>query len=409
MALWPCSWVSGFSGTQGLPAFNLKGNLIIKNQNMLVSPSLNNTVSQADSPKEDKLVNMRIKGHRYYGYTTITDPATGKNRQIEFALDVGVGETRHQAKAIQSFGRKLEQIERGDLPNTSNLKFDQLAENWKRNPISLAGSNHGSSDNLLILDSTLVPYFGGNKIKEITKGLVRKYLEMREAKGRKESTLRKEIRVLKWVVQSVLKSWSCPAWDFKNKEKEKDEAPTQYDVALMLGAVVVSKNYGDQYQDIASIMAYTGLDTSDVLRICRESFKDGCLVGRRGKTGKRFKVGIPAALDSILTRLSKVVSLDPAESFFQIPCPDTASQAIKKAFAETGKPQFHAKSLRDFYASELYNQGENDNFIQDSLGQVRGSTETKKYTFPSKERLGAVAKKFPDLRVLTSLKKEVNR
>ncbi len=354
-------------------------------------------------------MNMRIKGHRYYGYTTITDPVTGKNRQVEFALGVGVGEARHKSKAIQSFGQKLEQIERGDLPNTSNLKFDQLAGNWKRNPVSATGKNHGSPDNLLILDSTLSPYFGGYKIKEITKDMVRVYLAMREAQGRKESTLRKEIRVLKWVMQSVLKSWTPPAWDFNNKEKEKEEAPTRYDVALMLGAVVLSKNYGDQYQDIASIMAYTGLDTSDVLRLCRESFKDGCLVGRRGKTGKRFKVGIPAALDSILASLSKVVSLDPAKTFFKIPCADAASQAIKKAFGATGHPQFHAKSLRDFYASELYNQGENDNFIQDSLGQVRGSTETKKYTFPSKERLGAVAKKFPDLRVLPPFKKEANQ
>ncbi len=376
---------------------------------MLVSHGLNNTVLQVDSPTEDKLVNMRIKGHRYYGYTTITDPLTGLKRQVEFALGVGVGEQRHKSKAMQSFGQKLEQIERGDLPNTCNLKFGRLAENWKRNPLSLAGSTHGSPDNLLILDSTLVPYFAKNKIKEITKELVRKYLKIREGQGRKESTLRKEIRVLKWVMQSVLKSWELPAWDFQNKEKEKDEAPTRYDVALMLGAISHSKNYGDQYQDIASIMAYTGLDTSDVLSLCRQSFKDGCLVGRRGKTGKRYKVGIPAALDSILARLVKVVSLDPLETFFGIPCADTASQAIKKAFVVTGKPQFHAKSLRDFYASELYNQGENDNFIQDSLGQVRGSTETKKYTFPSKERLGAVAEKFPDLRVVPSGKKEVNR
>jgi len=376
---------------------------------MLVSPGLNNTVLQVDSPTEDKLVNMRIRGNRYYGYTTITDPVTDKTRQIEFALEVGIGEKRHKSKAMQSFGKKLEQIERGDLPNTSCVKFASLAENWKRNPVSLKGSNHGSPDNLLILDSTLVPYFCRYKTKEITRGLVRKYLKMREAEGRKASTLRKEIRVLKWVMQSVLKSWTLPAWDFQNKEKEKDEAPTRHQVALMLGAVALSKNYGDQYQDIASIMAYTGLDTSDVLRLCRESFKDGCLVGRRGKTGKRFKVGIPAALDSILARLSKVMSLDPLETFFDIPCADTASQAIKKAFVVTGNPKFHAKSLRDFYASELYNQGENDNFIQDSLGQVRGSTETKKYTFPSKERLGAVADKFPDLRVLPPQKKEINR
>lgn len=374
---------------------------------MLLSPCLNNTVSQV-IPKKEALVNIRIRGNRYYGYCMITDPTTGKKRQIEFSLNVSVGEPRHQTKAIQAFGKEYAKIERGELPNVGNLNFGQISAGWKLNPVSLKGSNHGNEDNLLILDKVLFPFFGPFKVKEITQDLVREHLSLRESLGRKESTLRKELRVLKWVMQSVLKHWEPPFWEFKNKEKEKEEAPSRDDVRLMLFYIIdCSKTFGSQYRDIASIMAYTGLDTSDVVHgLSRESIKNGALIGRRGKTGKRFKIAIPDGLKEILDRLLKIVSIDPKENFFDIPSADAASQAIKKAFQISGRSNFHAKSLRDYYASELYNQKEADNFIQDSLGQVRGSKQTKKYTFASKERLQEVAEKFPDLRVIDPSKKE---
>lgn len=347
---------------------------------------------------------MRIKGNRIYGYTTVTDPSTGKNRQIEFSLDCYVGENN---KALMNLGKKLAEIERGELPNLSNSKFKLIAENWKKNPVCATGIPHGSVDNFRLLDRTVSIYFGDFKINKITQEEVRKYLEYRKSKGIKESTLRKETRVLKWVMLSVSPSWILPGWKAEKEKRKKVSDPTPEEVAQMIAAVEgCSAMYGGQYQDIASVMAYTGLDISDALRLKRESLVGKCIEGERGKTGKTFRVGITPALEAILARLTKIVTLDTSVLFFDVPSADAVGQAIKRAFVAIGCSQYHAKSLRDYYASQLFDQKESDNFIQDSLGQERGSKQTQRYTFAKEQRLVDVADKMPDLRLLGPAKKE---
>ena len=355
---------------------------------MLRFPPLENSVSQVD-PWEEKLVNMRIKNHRYYGYSSIPDPKIGKKRQIEFALDVGVGEKDHKRKAYIAYGKRLEQLERGESPNLLNAKFSKVADAWKKNPVDLKGAPHGTLDNLRILDGLII-YFGGFKIKEIFPETIKTYHHEREIKGIKKSTHDKGYRVLKWVMHTVSKSWELPYLEYSNPEKEKpDESPSVNQVFAMIDALA-KVEYGEEYQDIAQIMAFTGLDTSDAVNPSGPTLKDGILTGYRGKTGKRYRIGVSREIERIfMTRTGS--------PRFQIPSANSASKAISRAFDVIGLPQYHAKSLRDFYASVLYNAGYPNNYIQDCLGQVRGSTETKKYTKASAARLKKSASLFDNL------------
>lgn len=378
-------------------------NIAKKLNNMVISPRLENSGLQVVL-KRRKPVKMRIKGNRYYGYTTVTDPLTGKKHQIEFSLDAYVGD---RDTALENLGEKLGGIRKGELPNLSNSKFKLIAENWKKNPVCAKGIPHGSIDNFRLLDRTVSIYFGNFKINKITQEEVRKYLEHRKSKGIMEGTLRKETRVLKWVMLSVSPSWVLPGWKAEKEKRKKVSDPTAAEVAQMIQAIKdCSSRYGVQYQDIASVMAYTGLDTSDALRLNRESLVGRCIEGERGKTGKPFRVGITSGLEAILARLTKIVTLDPSIPFFDVPSADAVSQAIKRAFVIIGCEQYHAKSLRDYYAGQLFDQKESDNFIQDSLGQERGSKQTQRYTFAKEQRLVEVAAKMPDLGLLGSAKKE---
>ena len=361
---------------------------------------------------------MRVKGNRYYGYAYITDSATGKLRQIEFSLDAYKGEKR---KAIINLGKCLEQMGRGDLPNTRNLKFQQVAERWKKNPVCPRGLNRGSHDNLLILNETLTPHYGNLRIREITQDTVKTYLALMESdkrpptknkrskqklSGKKKSTLQKELRVLKWVMQSVQKTWENPFWEFKNLEKEKLDAPGFDQVVLMIDQLPgLSKNFGKEYQDIAWVMALTGLDVSDVLKLSRTSFKDGLIIGRRGKTGQLFKIGDPETLKPIFQK-RKTIDLSPDVPIFKVKSSGSVSKAIGRAFKDIGLKQFHAKSLRDFHASTLDDAGFSEPFIQNVLGHAPGSRQTRKYIIASKNKLKEAAGVFDSLHVL---KKEGNR
>lgn len=355
-------------------------------------------------------MHMRVKSGRWYGYAYIVDPATGKRRQKEFALGCYAQET---TKAHIELGKRLEQIERGELPNSRDLKFKKVAEYWRGNPVDLTDQNRGSDYNLTILNETLVPYFGDIQIKEITNDRVRAYLRLMESDdrpltanrkgkkikpvGKKKSTLLKELRVLKWVMQSVSKTWKVPFWEFKNLEREKTEVPDFDQVRLMIDRLAGgTKEMSKEYQDIAWVMAMTGLDISDALRLSRSSFKDGLIIGRRGKTGQRFTIGNPERLAPIFQN-RKTVDLDPKAPFFQVKSPRAVSMAVSRAFDKVGFRQFHAKSLRDFHASTLYNAGYAENLIQEVLAHAEGSKQTRKYTIANRATLKEMSGVFDSL------------
>lgn len=388
---------------------------VIENQNIpqdlkqdnsfSISNLINSTSSKVSFSKKEP-VRMRVRKNRWYGNTSINDPGTGKRRQIEFTLDAYKWE-KH--KAIINYGKYLERIERGELPTSRNLKFVKVAQQWKRNPVCLKEVNHGSHENLTIMNETLIPYFGEMRVKEITKDVVKKYLSLmesdsrprtkkfqnteRKVRGKSKGTLEKELRVLKWVMQTVSKTWEPPYWVFKNKEKKKVGCLTFEEVSLMVRELKnYSKSYGREYQDVAWVMAYTGLDISDATRLSRSSFQSGLIVGERGKTGKAFQIGVSDSLKSILN--SRISPLDPKAPLFKVPSADAVSTVIKRAFKKVGLAHFHAKSLRDFHASILFNAGFSELFIQQTLGHTPGSSETKKYVHASKEEAERAARTF---------------
>ena len=185
---------------------------------MLQSSSLENYTALQVPPRRRKPVKMRIKGNRYYGYTTIKDPNTGKSRQIEFSLDAYVGD---RDTALENLGEKLGQIRRGELPTLIKIDFQQASVIWKKNPVCSKEVNRGNRNNILILDKTLVPFFGKYSIKDISKDIVKQFHYFREENRIKRSTLDKERRVLKWVMQSVLKTFELPYWQYKSHTEDK--------------------------------------------------------------------------------------------------------------------------------------------------------------------------------------------
>ncbi len=341
------------------------------------------------------------------GYVWITDPATGKGRQIEFSLG-----TTNDRQAQINLGKMLAEIEMGNLPGRKNMTFRKIAEQWAKNPVSVKGKDHGTEDNLRILNATLIPYFGKMKVRDITREVVKEYLTTMEADsrpqtehfrktsrehgGKSQSTLEKELRVLKWVMQSASKTWELPYWEFRNKEKPKEEVLTFEQIELMIDALKdSSSSYGLEYQRIAWVMVYTGLDVGDVVNLTRSNFKDGLITGKRGKTKKTYQIGICGKLKEVLS--FRVMPFDPEEPLFKVPGSKSTYTAINRAFKRAGLGQFHSKSLRDFYASVLFNNGFSELFIQQHLGHAPGSAQTKKYTHQFRESLGRAAQAFDDL------------
>lgn len=325
---------------------------------------------------EGEIMNgIRVKNGRYYMARKIKGKWHGsslKARVPEFDI------------AYKNYVLELDKIERGESAKIKKKKIKAIEYNEK--VVRYKGA----------YDKWILPYFGEMTVQDVTKKVILDYLKSRE--GMTKSTLTKELRVLKNVIQQVDESFELPKEIvYKNKGKKTVRAATLADVKKVLPFVAKqSEQHGEQYTNVFKLMLYTGLDISDAVYLDWEHVEKRrnrfWIARSRFKSGELFDVPAGPQLTRFLESMRKAKNLEMLESGSLEPGPlfrtgknsqginnKGVSSAFKRAFKDAGV-KGSAKSLRHFFASYVSAKGRvTDANIGHLLGHASGSKCTKDY------------------------------
>ncbi len=319
---------------------------------------------------------MRVINGRWF--TNIRDKRN-PGKLIQVSLDAYKDETR---KATVNLGKVLADIQNGINPTSARKKISRL---------KLAGKTNGRTDQLL--RKHILPFFGELKPRELDETVMGKYIESRfglTEGGELQafpSTLKKELLVLKRLLQSVYgKNYSLPSVPYKRLYK-KILPPLAPDQVYMVAEFVL-----DEYKPVYWLMAYTGMDLSDVVYLRPRDFQGNWIRKERGKTNQQIAVPICPPLAQILKPVPWPIKQD--ARIFPDMDPDAAGTHIRRSFTTAGLDGYGAKYLRRTIASLLLDQGLEMDWIGLALAHAKGSKLTQKYTKPYMDKLEAAFAKI---------------
>jgi integrase len=288
---------------------------------------------------------MRLKpkhgrNRRWYGYTYITNPATGKRRQIEFSLDAFEQE---EMKATKNLVRYLGRIERGDF-TAHKVSFKAAAR---------AYLPKATEREEIIIRCHLSPYFNDFKIGEIKADHVRGYHEANIRKA--ESTLKKELRCLKKIIGIYDRTFQLPSLKFVNKGRRFDETQILEERDVL--GVVKNFVYGP-YKIPCLVAAYSSLRLGNVVGLKKKNvdLKDGWLAVRQTKTGKPVSIPISGKLRDVFRQI-KVWPLQDEDYFFPGLNARAVSTQVRRSFRRAGIPFGSFHHFRHFAACYMINRG----------------------------------------------------
>ena len=303
-----------------------------------------------------------------------------------------VNDPKKDHEAILELGKLIEQLEsKSYLPPRATIK-----KAMPMNLIRLKGKP-GATDSIGKLNKHIIPFFGGLKVEEIDRDKIVEYIEMRETSSdAAKNTLKMELRELKNLIRCVHKKYELPEkLSFSNLPKKVSRALT-YDQVIHVAKFVKqqSPEFGEIYEIIYWICAYTGMDVGDILKLCPTNIQDGMIVVERGrgKTGVEFSLPICKPLSAVF-RSIKVLNLDLALPYFQAVNSKQVCVAIIRAF-KTAKVKGSSKSLRHFLTSMLANEGLSETLIRKAIGHAPGSSITDGYIHPYDDTLRDAFKVF---------------
>ena len=251
----------------------------------------------------------------------------------------------------------------------------------------------------------LKPYFGKLKVRDIIevdgktgKSMVNDFLEEIDRKP-KESVKR-----IRNCLQSILKrgnqDYKLPQSEFSNQGFYQDRFLTQEELHEVLD------HLEDQYREVATFMAYTGLDVSDVLTLEWSSvdMKAKMIRTERRKTmhnsdTTKIKIPMVKMVEDILKSRSKVRSLQDRR-IFQVEGDIHANRvqnlqrhwrrACNKSSADW---YIRPKDLRHFFGSHLLNSGVDPLMIASFMGHASLVMLLKRYGhFTDESRREAILK-----------------
>jgi integrase len=266
-----------------------------------------------------------------------------------------------------------------------------------------------------ILTKHLIPFFKGRRMGEVLAledhnnpdfiPLVVRYKLHREAEGAPESTLKKELKVLRDIIRLVDKAFPFPTarteplMKIRNKGKVITET-LRYDQVLALAEAVYCK-----YCLPWLTCNYTGLRLADICGLTLDNFlrEAGWIKGIQCKTGEPFQVPIHCVLQeevldhipALARRNVKIVSIkktDREEKLFPDANPRAMANAIIRAAnvlnlrEGSGETRVSAHWSRHFYATTLANAEVPDDLIAMALGHKRRNI-TQGYIHRNKNRL----------------------
>ena len=251
----------------------------------------------------------------------------------------------------------------------------------------------------------LTPYFGKSKVGNIIevdektgKSVVNDFLDKIDHMP-KESVLK-----IRYCLQSILKrgnqDYKLPPSEFSNQGFYQDRFLTQEELHEILALLQ------DQYREVATFMAYTGLDISDVLKIEWSSvdMKTKMIRTERRKmkhTAKTIKLKIPMnqMVEAVLKNRSRVRNLHD-KRIFQV-CGTThfrrrrnLQQNWRRACNKSSVDwHIRPKDLRHFFGSHLLNSGVDPLMIASFMGHASLDMLLKRYGhFTDETRRKAVLK-----------------
>ena len=278
-----------------------------------------------------------------------------------------------------------------------------------------------------ILTKHLIPYFEGRRMGEVLAledynnpgfiPLVVRYKLYRETEGAPESTLKKELKVLRDIIRLVDKAFPFPTarteplMKIRNKGKVITET-LLYDQVMALAEAVYCK-----YRLPWLTCNYTGLRLADACGLTLDNFlrEAGWIKGIQCKTGEPFQVPIHSVLhEEVLAHIpalakknAKIVSIkkvDREELLFPDTCPGAMANAVIRAAdvlklrEGSAETRVSAHWSRHFYGKTLANAEVPDDLIVMSLGhKIRNITQ--RYIHRNKNRLAEYAERaFSELK-----------
>lgn len=268
-----------------------------------------------------------------------------------------------------------------------------------------------------ILKEHVVPFFKGRRMGEVLAlddpndpdliPLVVRYKLDRESEGAAESTLRKELQVVRDIIRLVKKDFPFPNARTEPLMKMKNKGKVKTDVLDYAQVLALAEAVYCKYRLPWLMSCYTGLDLKDACGLVLGDFREsGWIKDSRGKTGNPFHVPTHSLLwedvldhiPALATRKAKVVplKLDHDEPVFPETCPRAMSNAIIRAASKLGyrdgqeESRVSSKWGRHFYATTLAEVEDDEKLIAVALGHKRKSI-TRLYIHRNKPRLARLA------------------
>ena len=251
----------------------------------------------------------------------------------------------------------------------------------------------------------LKPYFGKSKVRDIIK------VDEKTGKSMVNDFLaeidhmpKESVKKIRYCLQSILKrgnqDYKLPPSEFSNQGFYQDRFLTQEELHEILALLQ------DQYREVATFMAYTGLDVSDVLKLEWSSvdMKAKMIRTERRKTmhnSDTIKIKIPMVrmVEDVLKNLRRVRKLHD-KRIFQIKG-DTHINRRKnlqehwKRACQASSVDWHIrpKDLRHFFGSHLLNSGVDPLMIASFMGHASLDMLLKRYGhFTDQTRREAILK-----------------
>ena len=257
-------------------------------------------------------------------------------------------------------------VERGEYKTWKKKFSDLIPVYWET--ILSKKSVHCQDRYGSAIKNHLEPYFDGVRLYDIDQMKIVEYKLHREKSKATESTLKKELRVLKDIILLGNPSFKLPG--VKDTElmrpvyrgKKVKHFLEEADLMKIIGFL------DDQYKPLVMIAAYTGLRLGNVLELAWKQIdlKTGWVKVERTKNGESIKIPICQKLMEVLQFLNRVRNLHD-DRLFQF-----TRRAVQKGWkracvaAEYDWVRFH--DLRHFCGSFLANAGVEIQMIAEILG-----------------------------------------
>lgn len=313
------------------------------------------------------------------------------NQKCCKSLKVYKGEKNEDINANRALIREWDAMEGGASPKLDKPLKDVLSD-YYRDLITI----HERSDSVLTdakgrIKANIIPLMGHLRLSEISQAVVRDYKNVRDEAGAAEGSIRKELRIIKGIVQLYDPKFILPEFrKFKKKKKEVKEALTEDQVWKVYDLVPeTSLEFGKTYQKIFLLMALTGLDIGDAVSLEERDVPENCISKIRAKTQEEIKAHLTPEAKEFLSEIIP----DESGRYFRVPGNRSVSTAIRRAFKKA-KIVGNSKALRHFAATQHHKSGIAKTIIAQNLGHAPGSHITDGYCHGDQELLNNSYKGF---------------